>query len=284
MKCPKPFYIKNEQGREATPVPCGYCGACMHNKRSQWSFRLKQELKYSYNGYFITFTYDGDNIPETINPETGEYLQTLDKKHFQDFMKRLRKAQWELTDIKIRFYCVGEYGTNTKRPHYHAIIFNLHKKLAENINEIWQRGHTHVGMVTDASIHYVTKYHVNRDPKQAEKLGQEREFSLMSKGIGKKYLEVNGAWHLENSYNYVINNGYKQALPRYYRDKLWNDEMKKELQFENRLNATEQHAKTIKALLELGITDPEEYIFQSHLNQAKKVKHKNNKQQKPDVF
>ena len=48
---------------------------------------------------------------------------SLRKRDFQLFMKRLRK---KYSDDRIRFYACGEYGSETFRPHYHAILFGLH--------------------------------------------------------------------------------------------------------------------------------------------------------------
>ncbi|AXB22553.1 replication initiation protein [Lynx canadensis associated microvirus CLP 9413] len=58
------------------------------------------------------------------DPDTGEAAEayTLAKRDFQLFMKRLRKA---FPDQKIRYFAAGEYGSETFRPHYHAILFGL---------------------------------------------------------------------------------------------------------------------------------------------------------------
>ena len=61
---------------------------------------------------FITLTYDDENIP---------WDGSLNKQHFQAFMKRLR---WHNKEKKIRYFHVGEYGEQLSRPHYHALIFN----------------------------------------------------------------------------------------------------------------------------------------------------------------
>ena len=45
---------------------------------------------------FVTLTYDDDHLPE---------YNSLNYKHFQDFMKRLRKSH-----NGVRFYMCGEYG------------------------------------------------------------------------------------------------------------------------------------------------------------------------------
>ena len=59
---------------------------------------------------FVTLTYDDDHLPE---------YNSLNYKHFQDFMKRLRKSH-----NRVRFYMCGEYGEDFSRPHYHALLFN----------------------------------------------------------------------------------------------------------------------------------------------------------------
>lgn len=63
----------------------------------------------------------------------------------------------------LRYYTVGEYGTQTHRPHYHSIMFNMQPQLLRELPEIWGQGITHHGTVTQASIHYVTKYVIEKE-------------------------------------------------------------------------------------------------------------------------
>lgn len=85
------------------------------------------ELQYHDSSYFVTLTYDDLHVPKSYypDPETGEAHTsfTLCKRDFQLWMKRLRK---KFSDDKIRFFACGEYGGQTKRPHYHVIVFGLH--------------------------------------------------------------------------------------------------------------------------------------------------------------
>lgn len=283
MACITPINLRQEDGRDTLPVPCGKCGGCRKDRRADWTFRLKEELRASTNAFFITLTYDDQNLPEVINSD-GEYVQTLDKKDFQDFMKRIREFQSHLTKTKIRYYCVGEYGTRFHRPHYHAIMFNLHKETVKNILEKWKKGHVHYGTVTDKSIHYVTKYHVNSDRKKRLQLGQEPEFTLCSKrpGIGYSYTLRAGDYHRDNSRTYVNNNGYKQRLPRYLRNKIFSEEQQYTLSHEARVNARVLKNETENRLKELGINDPAEYIWFSEWLKAQDVKHKRHNEK--DIF
>lgn len=147
---------------------------------------------------------------------------TLKKADFQNFMKRLRKLQSE----KIKYYAVGEYGSKRQRPHYHAIIFNVQKD--EFIRDAWtlnndQIGTVHIGRVSSDSIAYTCKY-MDKGysvPKHSRD-DRSREFSLMSKGLGKSFIteKMKKFYNSNLSINYVWQNGYKKPMPRYFRNKI----------------------------------------------------------------
>lgn len=215
MQCISPLTIRH--GGAKNVVPCGKCNFCLSNKRSDWSFRLGQELKRASSAKFLTLTYADCKLP--VNPTSG--LLELCKEDMVLFMKRLRKENSKLSDEKIRFYSVGEYGTRTLRPHYHSIMFNLHPDVITRLPKLWQMGNIHCGEVTPASIHYVTKYVINRAMDYA---GREPPFALMSRrpGIGADYLRTHEKWHNVKSRNYGQVNGIKTRLPRYYKDRFYN--------------------------------------------------------------
>lgn len=106
-------------------IPCGQCLGCRIKTSRDWANRMMLEMPYASSAWFLTLTYDDDHIPvsEMLDSETGEIVEhaTLDKKELQKFIKRLRKKFGD----GIRYYAVGEYGSKTMRPHYHAIIWNL---------------------------------------------------------------------------------------------------------------------------------------------------------------
>ena len=54
---------------------------------------------------------------------------------------------------------------------------------------------------------------------------RQPEFATMSKrpAIGHGYIKRNYHWHIDNLNSYVIQNGYKKAIPRYYKDKIFQD-------------------------------------------------------------
>ena len=175
------------------PFPCGQCLACRINRRRVWTLRLMLENYFHERASFVTLTYSDENLP--YNPEG---FSTLCKKDFQNFMKRLRKAFPQ----KIRFYGCGEYGSKTRRPHYHAILFGIApdeldplylqyngKSPQSPLLDIWSFGLVHVGNVSKESIQYVAGYVTKKFTKKGD--GFTPEFSLMSRmpGIGSQALK-----------------------------------------------------------------------------------------------
>lgn len=202
------------------------------------------------SAYFVTLTYDGNHVPLT-----DKGYMTLHKPDVQKFIKRLRFTQFGSKQSTIKYYLCGEYGGKSFRPHYHIILFNADLSLLIGLRDayfvdigtlqldgkvpyntvLWPYGHLTIGCVSDASVGYTLKYmhkpfripqHVNDD--------RVREFSCMSKGLGLSYLtDVMKAWHkadlTERMYLNVAD-GKKCAMPRYYKNKLYTDEERQEIQ------------------------------------------------------
>lgn len=236
MACVTPYYVDNPKSfvpgqHSKLPVPCGRCLDCLSLKANQWAFRIQKEADISASCYFVTLTYDTFHVPIS---DLG--LMTLDKSDFQKFMKRFRKrhvptvSSSPVAPLPIRYYAVGEYGTQSMRPHYHAIIFNCDPDL---IPDAWTLGGIDVGTVTAGSINYVVKYlHKNTRIPVFDGDDRQKEFSLMSKGLGSSYMTpAMVRWHKADvSRNYfTLPGGIKVPLPRYYRDKIY-DDAAKELQ------------------------------------------------------
>lgn len=141
-------------------IPCGQCVGCRLERSRQWAVRCVHEASLHEDNCFITLTYNNESLPED---------GSLNKKHFQDFMKRLRKKYKNKT---IRYYHCGEYGDKNFRPHYHAIIFGLEfndqklftvtngEKLytSETLEKLWPFGFSTIGTVTFESAAYVARY------------------------------------------------------------------------------------------------------------------------------
>lgn len=255
MPCDSPVIIENVKEFTKIPVPCGKCPPCRKRRVDSWVFRMMQEDRMAEASHFVTLTYSTMSVPLSEN----RYM-TLHKPDFQNFMKRLRKQ----TGYKnIKYYAVGEYGEKNKRPHYHAIIFNC--KTAVSYARAWSLkknnfmdrfkpvnkngrlydpfpylnsddnvalGTVDVGQVSGDSIAYTVKYMDKQ--RRRQKHSREdfaKEFSLMSKGLGECYLtDQMVKYHKAHPDQlYVLKRGgHKIAMPKYYREKIWQDEYEKD--------------------------------------------------------
>lgn len=192
-------------------------------------------MQRSSSAAFLTITYDEEHVPlfdEVIKGK--EFLigkKILVKRHLQLFIKRLRKKQAKLSNDKLVYYACGEYGGLTNRPHYHIILFNLHPSLMFDgvLGDIWKMGDVRVDECNIQTIQYTTKYvmksHNIPDPDY------QQEFSLMSKGIGTNFLTPQMTKFYQNDpKNYVIwKDGQKLSMPRYYKEKLYDEDTQRRL-------------------------------------------------------
>ena len=224
MPCYAPFNIpdpKYDNPKIRLEVPCGKCAGCLQSRRDDWTNRLTHEMDASSSAHFITLTYAEEYITY------GETHQTLVKSDLQNFFKRLRKR---IYPNKIRYYAVGEYGTTTLRPHYHIILFNLPHNMVDEIQLSWSNGFAQIGTVNRGSIHYVTKYHVN---KNIYPEGSQPSFATMSRkpGLGSNYVRDYATYHDGNiNRSYLLHpGGVKSRLPRYYKDKLYTESEREQI-------------------------------------------------------
>lgn len=224
MICIRPIFVEARDGR--VPVPCGQCAPCKQKRINQWCFRLQQEDKHSGSSYCATLTYDTRHVP--ISP-FGR--MTVRKKDVQDFLKRLRYH--EKGNKFIKYYAAAEYGTLNWRPHYHIILYNVQDQ--RNIEKAWTVdgdliGNVLVDNVSGAAIRYTVKY-LSKPRRIPQYRGDDRapEFQLTSKGLGAAYLNDNSvAYHRADLQRNYVNaeGGFKTAMPRYYRDRIWTEDQK----------------------------------------------------------
>lgn len=243
-RCITPITTKNKKTGRFNDVPCSRCWPCLQRKADGWAIRILHEKKRSTSAYFITLTYDDKHVP--INEKTMQL--TLQKQHLIDYMKRLRRLHDHAYKVSekakaeskpIKYYAVGEYGEDYNRPHYHIILFNAIKEL---IPLPWTKDKELLGMVqigekgvTAGGARYLTQYMMTG---QTHDELRQKPFQLMSKHIGENYItEIMKKWHLQHTGKpvinkhgnliptrdryYIINDGYKVAMPRYYRDKIF---------------------------------------------------------------
>lgn len=222
--CITPISLKQERKNVSFPVPCGKCPDCVKKRTSQWSFRLRKQAEVSTSAYFITLTYDTEHVPITPNG-----FMTLKPEDMTAFFKAIRKKHTET----LKYFYVGEYGGKTNRPHYHLIIYNAD---IEIIDKEWKKGTIHVGQVNGASIGYTLKYMI-KDGKIPMHRNDDRipEFSRMSKGLGLNYVTPETIkYHTHNraiiQRMCMVIDGKKVSMPRYYKDKIYDEYHKMQIQ------------------------------------------------------
>lgn len=231
--------VASRVSRDFIEVPCGKCIGCRLDYSREWANRCMLELEDSSSAWFVTLTYDDLHLPRSAyaDPETGEAYAsyTLRKKDFQDFMKRLR---YYFPDNKIRFFAAGEYGSNTHRPHYHAILYNVdfddlevYKKSlngdiywnSKKLDAAWNKGFAVIGDVTWQSCAYVARYCMKKangyDRSYYEHFNIEPEFTLMSRkpGIGRMYLDKHpDLYQYQKIFISTPNGGKEMTIPKYF--------------------------------------------------------------------
>jgi len=229
-KRPLVFLEKDSTG-EPQEVPCGQCIGCRLDRSRNWAARISNEASLYKDNCFITLTYSPENLPSD---------GSLDVRHFQLFLKRLRKKYG-----KVRFFHCGEYGERLGRPHYHACLLNFdfpdkqplrttdrgdHVYTSAALETLWGLGRTEIGSLTFESAAYVARYitkkvtgkaaeaHYTRlNLETGEIINLKPEYTTMSRkpGIGAPWLQKFSS----DVYNYdklVIRGGATIPPPRYY--------------------------------------------------------------------
>jgi len=180
---------------------------------------------------FITLTYSPEHYPED---------GSLCLKHFQDFMKRLRKS---IAPKKIRFFHCGEYGEKLNRPHYHALLFGHDfpdrtlwqmKRgspiyISKQLQNLWPLGFTTLSDVNFQTAAYVSRYILKKqngekaithyqkiDPITGELYQIAPEYTTMSraKGIGSTWFDKFESDVFPS--DEVVLQGKKIKTPKYY--------------------------------------------------------------------
>jgi len=192
-------------------VPCGECAFCLQNRRSAWMFRVHHEMRtQEYPGWFITMTYDEKHVPRR-----GDRL-SLRFRDVQLFLKRVRKANYY-----AKYICVGEYGGQTGRPHYHILLWTDAPPLV--LESHWKLGRFHFGQLTMASAMYTLKYIIQPRVRKDDVVEPTR--AQFSKGLGLAFLSCAQYEHLTSDFDnpemFSYIDGKKVAIPRYYRSKIF---------------------------------------------------------------
>lgn len=206
-------------------IPCGQCMGCRLDRSLEWATRISHESSLHSKSSFLTLTY----APSKIPPHAS-----LRKKDIQDFMKRLRF----FSEVPLRYYLCGEYGTESLRPHYHICLFGEDFSsdripfkpsssghmlfTSQSLTDRWGFGHCVIGDLTFETAAYTARYVTKKitGASAPSHYGlREPEFSLMSRrpGIGHTWLEKNLV-DLNNGLCWSSNGLTK--MPKFYQKKI----------------------------------------------------------------
>lgn len=219
-------------------LPCGQCIGCRLDYARDWATRMHLERKMHEDAFFATFTLSDENLRSV----------SVDRRTGQLFLKRLRKYLTSNFGVSIRFVWSAEYGGETSRPHYHAIIYgwwphdakkwrqdrrtgDLHYRSAI-LEKLWGLGNVEFSHATFRTFGYVARYmlkkvkgkeaadfyrFVNEDGEVTERLP---EFMSMSRkpGIGGTWFD---AFHRDAfPSDFLVIDGRKRPVPRFFKKKL----------------------------------------------------------------
>lgn len=224
MACNYPFFlIRNDPCWHIVPVPCCNCMACRKDKIVTWSDRIAFEASTSQvPSTFLTLTFDDAHMPKN---------RSANKKHMQDFFKRLRYyAEKRPNPLHFRYFYTSEYGDLHYRLHYHAIITNFDGGMTSTVEDVasaWadklgnRLGIAQVGSLQPGGIRYVTEYMSFENPaltRVYKSIGLSPLVHGMSKGIGKDWILAHA--DMIKASNGYYSSGVLRPIPRYFADKL----------------------------------------------------------------
>lgn len=181
-------------------VPCGKCEICRVERSKEWATKAWCEGEMWNNSCFITLTYDNEHLPDDRKLRRSDiqkfwkdlrYHLYKNTKHKSDidltYEREQLKEQYTNPEIQfndeikgkkrnkypIRYLNCGEYGPKTKRPHYHAQIWNFIPAdlifwkrdrrgydlfNSPNLSKIWGKGYVVIEYANSKTAGYIARY------------------------------------------------------------------------------------------------------------------------------
>ncbi|AXL15077.1 replication initiator protein [Microviridae sp.] len=243
-------FKKTRPNQETLDVACGQCLGCRTDRALMWAVRIVHESTLHidlYGNCFVTLTYRDQYDCTDEQLRNGYHIPpdgSLNKAHFQKFIKRLRRHFPQ----KIRFFHCGEYGDQTQRPHYHACLFNVNINdsivwkndeglityYSETLNDLWPYGFATVGELNYETAAYTARYilkkitgerandHYLRCDDYGVAYWLQPEYVTMSlkPGIGYDYYQKYHRDIFPADKTAVPGKGMVNKVPRYYQNLL----------------------------------------------------------------
>lgn len=235
---------------------CGDCYACKCGRRGEMVLRCEREYKDSYNvcKFFFTLTYDDNHITAVVpdwprvswyyhnQPEAYRHYDfcLLEPSHLSKFIEDLSNefkilycgghynnhgdvVGCELNN-HLRYFCTGEYGDISHRPHYHGVLFTPRFVSEDDFCSLLDRSWPHGGtsfesISSNGASNYVAKHQV----KECEgSLFQQKaspifaRYSVYEGGIGRIMKKDS---HMRDLYyNFLVTRDRKDLCYHTYQD------------------------------------------------------------------
>lgn len=255
--CAFPKTIKLKSGR-ITKVACGKCYRCLKKRKMAFTNRLYYEHLSAKQTWWITFTYNEENVPTLEVNELSDFdepfvktYKVLNYDDVQKFMKSIRKALWNVYRCKLRYFLVGEYGPTTFRPHYHCLLFFDTQVPSDFLIKLldyhWANkyGFYMLDTATEERFQYCAKYCI-RPTEENEVFKFRPPFMRCSKGIGKQFITdakkkyyqdlITQPQTIRNA-SFLVRDSFRFALPRYYKDRLFTQQQKRQIAYYNQVRS-----------------------------------------------
>lgn len=219
-------------------VPCGQCIECRTTKAREWQVRLAEEIKTNKYNYFITLTFSPKELEELCKRTRLKECNAVAGYAVRHMLERYRKDH----KMSLKHWLITELGhEGTERIHMHGLLFNNEPLTFSEVDsnhlrtwKYWKYGHIYVGeYVNQKTINYISKYITKIDTDHKGFVGQ----ILASPGIGKEFIDKINRNNIDtykyrpraNTDFYRLENGCKVKLPKYYKNKLYNEEQREEI-------------------------------------------------------
>lgn len=223
---------------EFVMIPCGKCIGCRIDYKRSWADRLTyHSLGNQENSYFLTLTYDDDNMEHLYHNELYD-IHSINFQDVTDFLKALRN---HFRGVNIDYYYSMEYGDSNFRCHAHLILFNVPFDdleffklddlgapvyVSPLVDKLWQKGIHQLSKFSWLNAAYTAGYVQKKlDGRRSDEylaLGLTPEGCRMSRRPGIAF-----DFYRKNHSNIWLNNGLDVdrsvnssghlGIPRYFR-------------------------------------------------------------------
>ncbi len=126
------FYILKQIRKELMILPCGKCKYCLQVKQSKNAKLVDVEFKRNRYNYLLTITFNDEHI-DILDVKSNYWnyskvaksnISNLSKIKINNIIKNIKNKlnRFYGEKIKLNYILCGEYGSTTKRAHYHIFI------------------------------------------------------------------------------------------------------------------------------------------------------------------